>query len=276
MDTFESAVQVLLPLAYLLAAIAYGRIFFSGAESGAALATMTFRAAFILHLVYLVAIGSRWHQLPAATAAQGLSIVAVAVAAVYLLLEWQSGVKGTGFWFASLVFILALLGSLLRRPEPPPQSELFAEPLFAAHVSLALVGFAAFAVAAGYGFLFLMLYRELKQSRFSTFFGKLPPLEALDRMMVGALVVGLAALTSAVAAGVLRAQGPSVVNWLSDPTVIATLAIWGLYAAALGLRRLRHWQGRQTALASLAGFAGIVVSLVVVSFFFRGFHGFGP
>ena len=47
-----------------------------------------------------------------------------------------------------------------------------------------------------------------------------------------------------------------------------------LYAAALLLRRLRRWQGRQTALASLAGFGAILFSLMAVNFFFTDFHGF--
>ena len=47
-----------------------------------------------------------------------------------------------------------------------------------------------------------------------------------------------------------------------------------LYAAALLLRRLRRWQGRQTAMASLAGFATILFSLFAVNFCFTDFHGF--
>jgi len=47
-----------------------------------------------------------------------------------------------------------------------------------------------------------------------------------------------------------------------------------LYAVALLLRRLRRWQGRQTALASLAGLGAILFSLVAVNLFFTGFHGF--
>ena len=56
--------------------------------------------------------------------------------------------------------------------------------------------------------------------------------------------------------------------------ILFTLATWVLYAAALLLRRLRRWQGRQTALASLAGFGAILFSLMAVNFFFTDFHGF--
>ena len=142
------------------------------------------------------------------------------------------------------------------------------------HVSLALLGYAAFVVGAGYAFLFLQLYRDLKAGRFSTFYGKLPPLEVLERMMLGALWVGFVALTGAVATGALYAEQLYHNAWMRDPKILVTLATWVLYALALTLRRLRHWKGRQTAIASLAGLCAILFSLVAVNFFFTDFHGF--
>ena len=110
---------------------------------------------------------------------------------------------------------------------------------------LALVGYAAFAVAATYGFLFLRLYRELKAGKFSLFFfGKLPPLEVLERMMSGALMVGFVALTGAVATGVVWAREvlpPGA--WLGDIKIVATVVTWALYAGALLLRDLAGERG---------------------------------
>ena len=60
-------------------------------------------------------------------------------------------------------------------------------------------------------------------------------------------------LTGAVATGAFWAERLYHNAWLRDPKILFTLATWVLYAAALLLRRLRRWQGRQTALASLAG-----------------------
>jgi ABC-type uncharacterized transport system permease subunit len=136
------------------------------------------------------------------------------------------------------------------------------------------LGYAAFVVAAGYGFLFLQLYRDLKAGRFSTFFGKLPPLAVLEKMMLGALFVGFVALTGAVTVGGFWANRLFPDQWLHDPKILVTLATWFLYAVALVLRRLRRWQGRQTAIVSLAGLGVILFSLVAVNFFFTDFHEF--
>jgi HemX protein len=274
MDSFLRAAVLLLPLAYLAATVEYGLAFFVDHRPAGKAATPTLRAVLGFHLLFLVVLTLRWSQYPATTVSQALSVIALAVGAVYAFVEWRSRERSTGFWLVSLVFLFQLLSSLLVKPEPP-QRELFHNPLFAAHVSAALLGYAAFAVAAAYGFLFLRLYRELKSGRFSTFYDRLPPLEVLERMMVGALAVGFVALSGAVATGVVSAGRAYGESFLRDPKTLTTFAIWILYGASLALRRLRRWQGRQTAVVSLAGLGAILLSLVAVNFLFTGFHGFG-
>jgi HemX protein len=273
LQTFLDLSKILLPLAYLLVAIDYAVLFFSSHPVAEKTATPALRGTVLLHLVYLTVLTIRWEQFPAATVSQALSIVAFAVAVVYVFVEWHGRARSTGFWLVALVFFFQLLSSMLARTDPP-QREIFHDPLFAVHVSLALLGYAAFVVGAGYAFLFLQLYRDLKAGRFSTFYGKLPPLEVLERMMLGALYVGFVTLTGAVLTGGIWAERLLHEAWLRDPKILFTLATWVLYAAALLLRRLQRWQGRQTALASLAGFGAILFSLMAVNFFFTDFHGF--
>ena len=270
--TFLDAANLLLPIGYLSAAIAYGLLFFTARPLARRLSTPLLAGTVAFHVAYLVAVTLRFRQFPAVTVSQALSVVALAVALVYLFVEWHGRERSTGFWLVSLVFVFQLLASLLGG-QAPPDREIFHNPLFASHVSLALLGYAAFVVAAGYGFLFLELYRELKGGRFSTFYGKLPPLEVLERMMTGALVVGFLALTGAVTLGVFWAEQTFPGQWLRDPKILFTFATWTLYGVALLLRRTRRWRGRQTALASLAGLAAILFSLLAVNLLFSEFHG---
>lgn len=273
MQTFLDTAILLLPLAYLLVGVDYGVIFFAGHPVAERTAAPALRGTVLFHLAYLAALTAHWGQFPAATVSQALSIVAFLVAVVYVFVEWHGRARSTGFWMVSLVFLFQLLSSVLARPNPPDRA-IFHDPFFSIHVLLALLGYTAFVVAAGYGFLFLQLYRDLKAGRFSTFYGKLPPLEVLEKMMLGALFIGFLALTGAVVTGAFWAHRLYESTWLRDPKILFTLATWVLYAAALLLRRLRRWQGRQTALASLAGFGAILFSLVAVNFFFTDFHGF--
>jgi ABC-type uncharacterized transport system permease subunit len=261
----------LLLLVYALATAAYGVLFFTGSKGASRLASPLVRSAVVLHLAYLTWLTWRWEQFPGATVSQALTVVAFAIAIIYLFLEWLGGERATGLWLVGEVLVFQLLAALLHEPQPPKR-ELFEHPLFGIHVFLALLGYAAFAVAASYGFLFLRLYRELKRARFSVFYGKLPPLEVLERMMTGALVVGFVALSGALVDGALWASQLAGVDWQRDPTILLTFATWALYGVALLLRRLRRWQGRQTAVASLAGLGVIVVSLVAVHTLMVGFH----
>src|SRR4029453_15104098 len=168
-------------------------------------ATPALRGTVLFHLAYLAGMTLQWRQFPGATVSQALSIVAFAVAVIYVFVEWHGRARSTGFWLVALVFFFQLLSSVLTRPNPPDRG-IFPGPFFAVHVSLALLGYAGFVVGAGYAFLFLQLYRDLKAGRFSTFYGKLPPLEVLERMMLGALWVGFVALTGAVVTGALYAE----------------------------------------------------------------------
>jgi len=271
--TFLDVANILLPLLYLGTAISYGFVFFASHPTANRTATPALRGTLLLHLACLAALAVHHQQFPAATVSQALSIVACAVAVVYAFVEWHGRERSTGFWMVLLVFFFQLLSSLLTRPNPPDR-EIFHNPLFAAHVSLALLGYAAFVLASAYGFLFLQLYRDLKGGRFSTFYGKLPPLEVLERMMIGALMVGFVTLTGAVITGAVWAERLYHDAWMRDPKILITLATWVLYALALTMRWLRHWKGRQTAIASLAGLGAILFSLVAVNFFFTDFHGF--
>lgn len=271
---FLSAAVVLLPLAYLLAAAAYARVFFARDPRAGRLAPGLLLAALALHLAYLAALTVELRHFPAATIAEGLSVVALAVGLTYALVEWRGRERSTGFWIVSVVFFVQLLSSVLRRPEAPHESEVLRSPVFAGHAFLALMAYAAFVMAAAYGFLFLELYRELKSGAFSLFYGKLPPLEVLERMMAGALHVGWIALTGAVGIGAFWAYRLYGARWASDPIILLTFATWALYGLALLLRRAQRWQGRQTAVVSLAGLCAILVSLVVVNFLVGDFHGF--
>ncbi|HVS04298.1 MAG TPA: cytochrome c biogenesis protein CcsA [Thermoanaerobaculia bacterium] len=271
MDRLLAYAPLVLLLAYALVVGCYGLLFFGGRRDAGRVATPALLTTLALHLAYLVAITWYWGQFPIAAVWQVLTAVAFAIALIYAFLEWLGRERSTGFWLLAQVLLFQLLAVGLSAAEPA-QRETFGNPLFGIHVSFALLGYAAFAVAASYGFLFLRLYSELKRRRFTLFYGKLPPLQVLERMMNGALAVGLAALTVALLDGMLWASLLGKPGWWRDPMILLTFATWALYGGALVLRRLHRWQGRQTALASLTGLGVIVTSLLVAGVLFTGFH----
>ncbi len=272
-DAILRAALVFLPVLYALVTAGYGFLFFANDPTARRVAPPLFYSTLGLHLGYLALLGLRWGQFPVASVSQALSAVAFAVAAIYAFVEWHGREPSTGFMTLSVATVLEIMAALLRTPEPPNR-EIFHNPLFATHTGLGLLGYAAFMVAAAYGFLFLRLYHEIKRSRFSVFFGKLPPLEVLERMMTGAMLAGFLALTGAVLSGAFWAHQEFAKNWWMDPKIQATFGIWAFYGLMLLFHRLHRLQTRHLALASLAGVAAILFSMIGINLFFSKVHEF--
>lgn len=274
MDTTLKIAVVLLPLAYLLITVGYGFLFFANDPRARRAAPPLFYATLALHLTYLVLLAIRWEQFPMASVSQAFSAVAFAIAVVYAFVEWHGREASTGFLMLLLASVFEILSSILRTSNPPDR-ELFHSWLFATHTSFGLLGYTAFMVASVYGFLFLRLYREIKRRRFSVFFGQLPPLEVLERMIMGAILVGWVALVGTLVTGAVWAnQEYQDRAWWSDSKVLATFAIWAFYFLALLLRRTGWLQGRQLALVSIVGVAAILFSLIGINLFLTDLHDF--
>ncbi len=64
--------------------------------------------------------------------------------------------------------------------------------MFGLHAGMAILGYSAFAVSAIYGFLFLLLYHDLKSTHFGLIYRRLPSLDVLAKMNIRAAVLGLA------------------------------------------------------------------------------------
>jgi ABC-type uncharacterized transport system permease subunit len=264
---------IVLPLLYTLTTVAYGFVFFADDRRARRMTRPLLAVTLAFHFVYLTLLTVRWSQFPVATVSQALSAVALAVSLVYALVERLGRESSTGFWMLAPAGVFELLSALMRT-EQPPNREIFHSPLFATHTGLALLGHAAFVLAAGYGFLFLRLYYELKRRRFSLFFDKLPPLEVLERMMLGALVAGFVALAGTVVSGGIWAHQAFDEPWQTDPKILGTVFILIFYGVALLMRRIDRWHGRQMAIVALAGIVAIMFSLIAVNIFFTDLHDF--
>ena len=65
--------NIVLPLAYLLVAVAYGFVFFAAEARAQRAAAPALRAVILLHLAYLLGLAVHWRQFPAATESGGWS-----------------------------------------------------------------------------------------------------------------------------------------------------------------------------------------------------------
>ncbi|MDM7914077.1 MAG: cytochrome c biogenesis protein CcsA [Candidatus Eisenbacteria bacterium] len=201
MSTLLAVLRCAVPTLYVATFLLYGYVFFGRGDRIGRMARPALMATLSVHLLYLVSFVLAHRRMPLANAPEFLSVIAFATAVAYFYVETRTKNLSTGFFLLAFSTLLqfASSGRIALDAEVP---ELLRLPWFGLHTGFAILGYAAFAVSAIYGFLFLLLYHELKASRFGLVYRRLPPLDVLGRMNIRAAVLGLASLTVAIVAGI--------------------------------------------------------------------------
>ena len=278
MLTALQLLNIILPLGYLLAVLAYLVVFLDSPEWAKRLATpLTFFVAGV-HLFYLFLCTLAFKHLPTANAWEGFTVVAFAMVVVYLALEWRWKDQATGIFLMVPVLFFQILSSAFVT-HSSEVDEILRSPLFGVHVITALLGYVAFSVAAVYGAMYIMLYRELKKHRVGLIFRRLPTLETLSRLNLGAILLGWVGLTLASILGSIWAQGLASSGQLTgtfytDPKFLLTVVLWALYGITLGGRYVLRWPNRQLAYLSLVAFFLMVGTSLAVNLILPSFHQF--
>jgi ABC-type uncharacterized transport system permease subunit len=251
---------------------AYARAYAREGATSDRLGPLALRAAVLVHIVYLSVRGMLEGHLPLASVYDFLSATGLSMAVVYLYVEAREGIRTTGIFIIPFIFLIQIVSSAYGGQTAPNHVPL--RPIwFELHTLTAVLGYSAFAVSAIYGVLFLLLYRDIKANRFTHFFRRMPPLEALAQMNIRAAGGGLALLTLAIVLGVgwLKRSGAGS---LGDPMVWLTLFVWCVFAFSLLAYHRFGWRGPRAIYMSLVGFTTLLLSRVAVDLFFHSFHSF--
>lgn len=269
----------ILPVLYGIAFFDYLLVFFTEDTSVRRLARPLLWTAVGVNLVYLAGFTIFFEHIPLVTVYQVVGAVGFAVAVTYLWVESRTGSLYTGPFILGLVLIFQVVNTLFPKLDRDVQTILQSK-IFSLHVSAAVLGYSAFAVAAVYGLLYLLQYQEIRHKRFGLVFRRLPSLDILDRMNYYAAAVGFVLLTLAIALGAWWGNRASAADPdrfgapFLDPKVLIALATWVLYGAALVGRRVVSWGGARMAYSSLIGFLIVLFSMFAVNLLLTRFHVF--
>jgi HemX protein len=272
-ETLVHVLRIALPFLYAGLVTVYGLAFFRPQASAEWLGRPFMIAVLALHLLYL---GLRTVQLdhpPITTLFETMTLLSVSITIAYLYLEFRTNARNTGFFILILAFVFQTISSVFIRDNTILPEYLHSKVL-GFHVSTAMLGTTGFSLAAVYGALYLMLYHEIKSSRFGVIYSRLPNLETLETMSHGAVVFGFVTLSVAMTIGLFWL--PRVFHDFSflDPKLVGTIAAWVLYAAGLIAKRRLGWQGRKTMILAIVGFAVVLLSMLVINISFSTFHAF--
>jgi ABC-type transport system involved in cytochrome c biogenesis permease subunit len=286
-EAFIDVFVVLMPVLYGALVCVYALSFFGVAPATERFKTPLLLLTVLLHVAYLIARTTAFDHPPVTTVFEIMTMLAACIAIAYAYIELRTkaslarsnevdaaGQAGnTGVFILLLALVFQTISSLnikdLTEVAPILRSR-----LLGFHVSSALLGYTAISLSAVYGFLYLMLYHEIKSSRFGLIYNRLPNLETLENMSGKAEVFGFIMLSIAIAVGLIWLPRAFPSFSYFDPKLIGTLAIWLLYAAALVAKKTLGWQGRKIMILSLVAFGFVFLSMTVVNLYMSGFHGF--
>ena len=258
-------------LAAYIVSMALYFIFISLKKEKAARAALIVQSAGVLiHTALLVLRGIALKRLPltggyefACSFAWGLSLVSL-----IFVLRFRFPVLGA---FASPVTLLILGYAMLQNREAGDLMPSLRSAWLGAHVSTAVISYAAFGVSFVLSLIFLARDR-MQQGGFLD--KHIPKKELLDQISYRAVALGFLFLSFTIISGAIWAERSWGSYWSWDPKETWSLVTWIVYAVYLHLRLRRGWQGKAAAIFAVIGFVSVMFTYVGVNTLLPGLHSY--
>lgn len=275
---FVDFLKISLPILYLFTIFLYGLAFFLDEQFGIRNRTRFLIGTLIVHVVYIISHTLLTGHPPVTSVFEIMTVVSFTIGVAYVYIETRSRVKDTGMFILALAFLFEVLSAAFIRDYgqlKPAVSEGLLEKsnVLGLHVASAMLGYSALAISAVYGGLYLMMYHEIRSSKFGVVYRKLPDLQTLEKLSYRSIWLGFIFLTFVILIGYVWLPNTIKDFSYNDPKLIITDIVWAIYFAALLFRRTMRWTGRTVIIVSMVGFALTVVSLVAVNAM-HSFHNF--
>ena len=234
-------------------------------------------------LIQTFGLGLRWvesYQMgighaPLTNMYESVVFFAWTIIALYLLIEWKFKTRMIGAFavpFAFLAMAYASFSTDISKSISPLVPALQSNWLIA-HVITCFIGYAAFAVAAGLGTMYLMKNRQ--GVRPDSIIARLPDLKVIDDITHKTMVFGFIWLSAGIITGAIWANSAWGTYWSWDPKETWSLITWFIYAVTLHARYTRGWSGTRIAWLALIGFISVIFTYYGVNFLLSGLHSYG-
>ncbi|KKK60054.1 hypothetical protein LCGC14_3028190, partial [marine sediment metagenome] len=150
---------------------------------------------------------------------------------VYLFMKTkrQSGVA----LFTVPVTLLLLGYGVMREPVPLPLSASFKSSWLLVHVFFAQLAFGSYAIASGYGLVYLLKDNKQRKGIVGTALDRLPSLEVMDESMFRFVLYGFIADAIMIVSGAIWAKDLWGNYWAWDPVEVWSLISWLLYGLSI-------------------------------------------
>lgn len=195
--------------------------------------------------------------MPDEVAAGHSVFIAWSIVLLYFLVGSAFRLSLLGVFTAPMVTVMHIMASAGGFEPYPPKGKINA--LVELHAAVALIAYAAFALACVTGVMYLVQERMLKRHQIGGLFYQLPPIQGLALAIQRLVRLGLLLLS--ISLGVSFALETSV----SNPKLVFSWVVWGLYAV-ISVLMWRHFTSpRRTAWLAVIGFILPFISLWIVT-----------
>ncbi len=273
MEFVISFLNMVLPILYVGVTYLYGKYLFRKDSFAEKYMSKALKITVFIHFLEVVLRSWYYDHFPLASIFEAFSVLALAAALVYVYLEIKLKVKTTGYFILVFVFILQFISSaFIQYTRDIP--EILHNPLFAFHTSTAVLGYSGFAISFLYSLMYLLLFYEIKGSKFGVLYDRLPSLEILSGLNYNSAIVGFVFLTIAILFGGFWSAHVFGKFVPADPKIVIAYLTWIIYGLELFGGRFLQWSNKRLAYLSLSGFAIILFSMLAVNLFLTSFHDF--
>ena len=258
-------------LSYLTSMGLYLRFLNTGKELTGRLATALMFLGLVAHYLALLMRAKGTHTVPYHDLQGSMSLFGWLLAVTYLCLEIYHRQRTVGAFV--LPVILAFFFSAYLMPDHPSVTPAVEHGVvFALHVTLSILAYAAFALSCVLSLMYLAEERFLKVRKMSDVVWRLPPLELLERMSHTSVLLGLITIAVGTALGFLVVDRQAGQQFYFDPKYVVTLVVLGLYAAYFQLARTAAWRGARASKLCVFNFVLVILSFTVVNLYFSQHH----
>ena len=226
-----------------------------------------------IHLVYLLIRTAEFNHPPITNKFEIFTVLAFTISFSYFLLELLTDIRGTGLFIIVFSVVFQIISSFYIQ-DLLVVKEVLRNRMLGLHVISALFGYSGFTIAAVHGVLFLILYKDIKLSKFGLIFNRLPSLETLEKLNFYSLIIGFILLTFSIIIGVIWLPDAFPDFSYYDPKLIATSIIWLIFGIGIATKVIAKWYGKKVIIFSLVGFLLAILSLILPNIFAKSFHSF--
>jgi ABC-type uncharacterized transport system permease subunit len=209
-------------------------------------------------------------SVPYRTLGGSLALFGWMLGLAYLVLFLRHRERAVGPFLIPFIILFSILAVVLPS-HAAPASPATRGSLFAFHVTLAMLAYAAFALSFVLSLLYLIQNRQIRRGRTGILFARLPALDVIGRMNRTSVTIGLLVLSVSVVLGVTWAHRVWTVP--VDAKLAWALVTLLVYGVLLWMDR-RGWAGPRVALLSIVGFILVLFSYTVVNLYLSQSHVF--